>query len=137
DAELVVHGLPSPLRLRAAEHHDPDAKRYAFPIHDPPPGARCRATLVSTQATLVLFDRVDLSRYVEEALAAGAPPFLPLVLPDEAFQTREVPPPEEEGLGEQAFVAPFEDVREEEAGDRDFPPEPDRAGVVDEPERIN
>lgn len=137
DAELVVHGLPSPLRLRAAEHHDPEAGRYAFAIHDPPPGARCRATLVSTQATLVLFDRVDLSRYVEEALAAGSPPFLPIDLPDEAFQTREVPTPEEEALGEQAFVGPFEDLREVEAGERDFPPQPDRAGALDEPERIN
>lgn len=137
DAELVVHGLPSPLRLRAAAHHDPAAGRYAFPIHDPPPGALCRATLVSTRATLVLFDRVDLSRYVEEALAALSPPFLPLALPGEAFQTREVPPAEEEAFGEQAFVGPFEDLHEAEAGERDFPPQPGRAGVEDEPERIN
>ncbi len=137
DAELVVHGLLSPLRLRAADHHDPEAGVYGFAIHDPPPGALCRATLVSTQATLVLFERVELSRYVEEAVAAGSAPFLPIAIPGEAFQTRPAEPAQEEELGEEAFVAPFEDEVEEEGGDPDFGPEPDRSGVFEDPQRAN
>lgn len=139
DAELVVHGLDRSLRLRASEHHRADEGLYAFPIHDPPAGARCRGTLVATKATKVVFDDVDLSRYIEDAVAEGAaPPLLVLDLPGPEFQSRPAQDPREADPPEAAFTQPFEDVeRVERLGERDFPPRHDHSGAFDDPGRAN
>lgn len=137
DTELVVHGLATPLRLMASEHHDPEEGVYSFPIHDPPPGSSCRATLVSERATKVLFDGVDLSAFIDDAVAAGAPPFLPIDLPDEAFDVRV----EDEAAGEEPpeseFVKGYEDLVHRDEGDRDFPRQHEHSGVFEETQGRN
>lgn len=138
DTELVVSGLPSPLRFKTVEQHDPEEGVYSFPIHDPPPYSSCRASLVSEKGTHVLFEGVDLSRFIEEAVEEGDPPFLPIDLPDETFDTRVEEEEKEPEPPASAFSKPFEDhVQEDCHGDVDFPVQHDHSGVFEDPDEAN
>lgn len=85
DAELVVEGLRSPMRLPVAECHDEGVGVYRFTIEGIVPGRQCRIKIETADSSVTILENTDLHDFIQRAQASDDVEPLPLILTDELF----------------------------------------------------
>ena len=86
DAELVVEGLASPMRVRVADCHDAAGGIYRFVLEDPVPGAQCRIRLEAAQGAATIMENVDIHAFIQRVSASEEEPPLPIDLSADLFE---------------------------------------------------
>jgi hypothetical protein len=85
EAELVVEGLRSPMRIPVTGCHDEENGVYRFTIEGIVPGRQCRIRVETADFSITILEDTDLYSFVQRAQASDDVEPLPLNFTDELF----------------------------------------------------